>query len=91
MHLPLVWNLRLIFAYTVFMFNSPTRGVHPFVMVCKGCQQNIPAPVQTMPDSWIIADCTLCGAKRRYLPADIFQGRLSHDLLAKSSRVTDRR
>ena len=73
------------------MFHGPTTGVHPFVIVCKGCQQNIPAPVETMPDSWIIADCPLCGARRRYLPADIFQGRLSHDLLAKPSRVIDRR
>jgi hypothetical protein len=73
------------------MFDGPTPGVHPFVIVCKGCQQNIPAPVQTMPDSWIIADCPLCGAKRRYLPADIFQGRLSHDLLAKPSPIANRR
>jgi hypothetical protein len=80
-----------MFAYNVFMFHNSACGVHPFVIVCKGCQQNIPAPVQTMPDSWIIADCTLCGAKRRYLPADIFQGGLSHDLLANSLRVTDRR
>jgi len=73
------------------MFHGPTTDTHPFVIACKGCQQNIPAPVESMPDSWIIADCPLCGAKRRYLPADIFQGRLSHDLLAKPSRVTDRR
>jgi hypothetical protein len=48
------------------MFHDPTTGVHPFVVVCKGCQQNIPAPVETLPDSWIIADCPLCGARRRY-------------------------
>jgi hypothetical protein len=27
-----------------------------------------------------------CGQKRRYLPTDIFRGRLSHDLLAKLPR-----
>lgn len=73
------------------MFHGPTTGVHPFVVVCKGCQENIPAPVETMPDSWIITACPLCGAKRRYVPADIFMGRLSHDLLARASRLTDRR
>jgi hypothetical protein len=57
------------------------------VIVCKGCHQNIPAPVETMPDSWIIAACPLCGEQRRYLPLDIFQGRLSHDFLAKSRRM----
>ena len=37
----------------------------------------------TLPDSWIVAVCPLCGEKRRYLPAYIFRGRLSHDLLMK--------
>jgi hypothetical protein len=73
------------------MFQGPTSGIHPFVIICKGCQRNISAPVQTLPDSWIVADCQLCGEKRRYLPADIFRGRLSHDLLAKSQRIEDRR
>jgi hypothetical protein len=73
------------------MFSAPTSGIHPFVIVCKGCGQNIPAPVQTIPDSWIVAECPLCGEKRRYLPADIFQGRLSHELLAKPPRIADRR
>ena len=41
---------------------------------CKGCGENIPAPVDTLPDTWIIAECPLCGVKRRYLPADIFRG-----------------
>src|SRR6516164_3020150 len=59
------------------VFQAPTSGIHSFVIVCKGCQQNIPAPVETMPDTWIMAECPLCGQKRRYLPAEIFQGRLS--------------
>ena len=84
-------NIRLIFAYTVSMFHGPTPGIRPFVVNCKGCQQNIAAPVQTLPDSWIVAECPLCGEKRRYLPADIFQGRISHDLLSKPPRIADRR
>jgi hypothetical protein len=66
-------------------------NLHSFVIACQGCQQNIPAPIETMPEFWIIAGCPFCGAMHRYLPADIFQGRLSHDLLAKASRIPDRR
>ena len=73
------------------MFHGPTSGIHPFVIICKGCRQNVPAPVQTLPDSWIVAECPLCGEKRRYLPMDIFQGRLSHELLMKPLRISDRR
>ena len=81
--------IRLIFAYTESMFYVPTSGIPPFVIVCKGCEQKIPAPVQTMPDLWIVADCPLCGEKRRYLPQDILRGRLSHELLAKPPRIAD--
>ena len=84
-------NVRLIFAYTVSMFHGPTSGIHPFVILCKGCLQNIPASVQTLPASWILSECPLCGEKRRYLPLDIFRGRLSHDLLMKPPRISDRR
>ena len=80
-------NIRFIFAYTVSMFHAPTSGIHPFVIACKGCQENILAPVLTMPDSWIVAECPLCGERRRYLPADIFQGRLSHELPGKPRRA----
>lgn len=72
-----------MFASSVSMFKLPDSGTHPFVVACKGCQQNIPAPVGTMPDTWIVAECPLCGAKRQYLPADIFMGRISHLLLMK--------
>jgi|SRR5579872_862747 len=68
------------------VFHAPAPGPCPFVIVCKGCHENIPAPVETMPGSWIIAACPLCGEQRRYLPIDIFLGRLSHDLLARSRR-----
>jgi hypothetical protein len=80
-----------IFAYTVSMFHGHTPGVHPFVVNCKGCQQNFAAPVQTLPNSWIVAECPLCCEKSRYLTADIFRGRLSHDLLSKPPRIADRR
>ena len=71
------------------MFPTPNPGLHPFVVACKGCHENIPAPVETLPDDWIIAACPLCGHRRRYLPAEIFQRRLSHqvvELLVRSVR-----
>lgn len=68
------------------MFHAPTPGLYPFVIVCKGCHENIPAPVETVPDDWIIATCPLCGQKRRYLPAEIFQGRLSHEIAVQRVR-----
>src|SRR5262252_8699934 len=69
------------------VFPAPNSGLYPFAIVCKGCHQNIPAPVETVPDTWIIAECPVCGEKRRYLPSDIFQGRLSPELHAKPRRM----
>lgn len=62
------------------MFNVPPTRPSDFTLRCKGCGENIPAPVQTLPDAWIIAQCPLCGERRRYLPADIFRGNLSWKL-----------
>jgi RNase P subunit RPR2 len=62
----------------VSMFHGPSNSLHDFVIRCKRCGENIAAPVNTMPDSWIIHTCPLCGERRRYLPAEIFQGRLSY-------------
>lgn len=72
---------RFLFSYTVLaMFHAPSSGLYLFLVACKGCYRNIPAPIGTIPDSWIVAECPLSGAKRRYLPADIFNGRISHEL-----------
>ena len=71
---------RPFFAYTIPMFNLPTSQRCYFTLRCKACGENIPAPVLTVPDTWIVAQCPLCGHKRRYLPAEIFRGTLSHRL-----------
>lgn len=68
-------------------FQGAPARIHPFVITCKRCEENIAAPVQTMPDSWIIHTCPLCGERRRYLPEEIFQGRLSFDFDAWSRRA----
>jgi len=39
-----------------------------------------------MPDTWIVAECALCGERRRYLPNDIFRGRLSDRLMRRPGR-----
>jgi hypothetical protein len=85
-------DFRFLFAYAVCMsiFHGPTAQLHAYVITCKRCRENIAAPVQTMPDTWIIAVCPLCGEKRRYLPAEIFQGRLSFDFeqwVRKAGRI----
>ena len=52
-----------------------------------GTMLTIPAPVGTMPDSWMVTDCPLCGKRRRYLPTDIFKGKLSHKFHGGQNRV----
>jgi hypothetical protein len=76
----------LFFAYTVRVFNLPETRICDYTVHCKGCGESIPAPVETMPSSWIIAECPLCGVRRYYLPADIFRGRLSFRVLRKPVR-----
>ncbi len=72
------------------MFQGPSFTRHPFVVACKGCQTHIPAPVETLPDDWIIASCPRCGEMRRYLPAEIFQGIIRYELLRKPVRSVGR-
>ncbi len=68
------------------MFGPEPAGICDFTVRCKGCGENIPAPVRTLPDSWIVAECALCGERRRYLPSEIFRGRLSQRLSALRGR-----
>ena len=69
-----------------FVFNLPATRQCDFTIRCKKCGENIPAPVGTMPDTWIAAQCPLCGEKRNYLPFEIFRGKLSHKLSPKPVR-----
>ena len=74
----------LIFAFSspklAIMFNLPDSARSQFTVKCKGCGENIPVRVQTMPNTWVSEHCPICGSYRRYLPNEIFQGRLSHKL-----------
>ena len=68
------------------VFNLPESRVCDFTVHCKKCGENIPAPVGTMPDSWIVARCPLCREIRHYLPSEIFRGKLSHKQSARGAR-----
>ena len=83
-------RLRLIFAYSVSMFQGPSSQ-RDFVVRCKRCGENVPAGVETLPASWIAAQCPLCGEHRRYLPTEVFQGRVSYALLKKPARSVEQR
>lgn len=60
------------------MFGSTPSRICDYTVRCKGCGENVPAPVETLPDSWIVTECAVCGQRRRYLPSEIFRGRLSN-------------
>jgi len=83
-------NFRLLFAYTVLMFPGPESS-KLVVVQCKGCHENIPAPVEGMPAQPIAARCPLCHEHRRYLPSEVFLGRLSHLMIRKPVRTADGR
>ncbi len=78
-------DFRLVFAYTGPMFQGP-QSWRDFVIRCKGCGENTPAMVETLPASWIAVKCPLCSEHRRYLPAEVFQGRVSYALVRKPVR-----
>jgi hypothetical protein len=81
---------RFLFAYTVLMFPGP-ESAKLVVVQCKGCRENIPAPVEGMPAQPIAARCPLCHEHRRYLPSEVFLGRLSHLVIRKPVRTADGR
>lgn len=73
------------------MFKLPQPRICAYTIRCKACAEAIPAPFGTMPDTWIVAPCPLCGENRRYLPADIFRGNLSHKLSTRQKTSEVRR
>ena len=81
---------RFLFAYTGAMFSAPESS-KLVVIQCKGCHENIPAPVKNMPAQPIAARCPLCHEHRRYLPSEVFLGRLSHLMIRKPVRTADGR
>lgn len=71
------------------MFQPPTTA-RGFVIRCKKCGENIPAPIETLPTLWIAAKCPLCAECRRYQPDEIFEGRVScaaHKLAKRGGKL----
>jgi len=79
-------GFRLYSRYSFKRSRAFPQNWRDFVIRCKGCGNNIPAPFETLPASWIAVKCPLCGEHRRYLPTDVFQGRVSYQLLGKPVR-----
>jgi len=57
------------------MFQGPS-GRKAFVVACKKCRRDVPTGVTEFPFQSIVIECPLCGEKRRYLPSEIFLGRV---------------
>jgi len=81
-------DFRLIFAYPFRMFPAPSTR-KTFVVVCKKCRRDIPTGVVEFPFQSIIVECALCGEKRRYLPSEIFLGRVDQ-LVIRQKRAEGR-
>jgi hypothetical protein len=82
-------SFRLSFSYNA-MFPGPESSKR-VVIQCKGCGENIPAPVELMTSQPIAAKCPLCHKHRRYLPSEVFLGRLSHLMIRKPVTTADGR
>ena len=68
-------EFRFSFAYTPTMFQGPS-GRKTFVVACKKCRRDIPTGATEFPFQSIVVECPLCGEKRRYLPSEVFLGRV---------------
>ena len=57
------------------MFQGPSAR-KTFVVACKKCRRDVPTGAGEFPFQSIVVDCPLCGEKRRYLPSEVFLGRV---------------
>jgi len=68
-------DFRRLFAYHLPMFLGPSAR-KTFVVACKSCRRNVPTGVSEFPFQSIVVVCALCGEERRYLPSEVFLGRV---------------
>ncbi|MDR3412272.1 MAG: hypothetical protein P4L87_15220 [Formivibrio sp.] len=78
-------DVRFLFAYSVRMFEGPTNR-KMFVVTCKRCRRDVPTSVSEFPFQSITVTCCLCGEVRRYLPSELFLGRVDQLVLHQSRR-----
>lgn len=57
------------------MFQGPSAR-KAFVVACKKCRRDVPTGAGEFPFQSIVVECPLCGEKRRYLPSEVFLGRV---------------
>lgn len=69
------WIFRYLFAYALSMFPGPSAR-KTLVVACKKCRRDVKTGVAEFPFQSIIVACPLCGEKRRYLPSEVFLGRV---------------
>ena len=78
-------DIRLMFAYSVAMFKGPTNR-KMFVVTCKRCRRDIPTGMTEFPFQSITVACCLRGEIRRYLPSELFLGKVDHLVLHQNRR-----
>jgi hypothetical protein len=71
----------------VFMFGLPPSRLCDFLVACKGCGEKVPAPVETMPASWIIASCPPLRREAPIPAAGDFSGQNVHEAREKAGSV----
>lgn len=81
------WSVYSPFIRLIWFPCFPEERIWDYVICCKRCGRNIAAPMETMPDQYFVAVCPLCGARRNYLRAELFKGRLSYELIPKRSTL----
>jgi hypothetical protein len=59
------------------MFQGPANR-KLFVVTCKRCRRDVPSGAREFPFQSIQVACCLCGEERRYLPSEVFLGRVDH-------------
>ncbi len=86
-----IWRricFRHIFAYAVLMFQGAPSPLK-VVVRCKGCGENIPAPVETQMPACAAHRCDVSavwGAAPVPAPRSVFQGRLVMATVAEAVR-----
>ena len=91
---PIQESLWIIFSFcspTLEPHVPPTREPRTRRGSVQGLPRIFPAPVESMPSQPVAAKCPLCHEHRRYLPSEVFLGRLSHLMIRKPVRSADGR
>ena len=69
------WSFAFYSPMLLSMFQGPPAR-KTFVVACKKCRRDVPTDVGEFPFQPIVVECPLCGEKRRYLPSEVFLGRV---------------